>query len=139
MNMKIYVYIVILFFTAGCATKTVVNEGEVYEEYFSKEIELKKPVLVCKRNPFKTKSAGVLNYELLYNLNNIDTCPFGMTVGKLTVGENIKISAIERHRLSSFKSATKVYFIGSAKLVDFGEFNFYYLYGFQGFYEHQPW
>jgi hypothetical protein len=73
------------------------------------------------------------------NPPNISACNFGKTIGKLQAGNTIHINSIEKHKISDLKSATKVYFIGTASLPEIGEFNFYYLYGHEGYYENQPW
>ena len=137
--MKILLSTIFIILVSGCVSKTVVSSDPNFSKFISDSIALKKPVLVCDDTALHTKSMGSVSYKLLYSINDISVCPFGKTIGKLPVGKEIYVSAIEKHRFSGLKSATKVYFIGATSLSWVEEFNFYYLYGHEGHYEHQPW
>jgi hypothetical protein len=137
--MRIILSAIFSIFISGCVSITVVSSDPNFSAFISGPIVLKKPVLVCEDAGLNTKSKGSVSYRLLYNINNISSCPFGKTIGKLPVGKDIYVSSIEKHRASGLKSATKVYFVGATSLSGLGEFNFYYLYGHEGHYENQPW
>ena len=137
--MKFILNTIFLIFISGCASKTIVSSDPDFSQFASRNIVLTKPVLVCSDGILNTKSIGDVEFRLLYNINDISTCPFGQTIGKLSIGSSIYITSIEKHRISSLKSATKLYFVGMANLPEAGEFTFYYLYGHEGYYENQPW
>ena len=138
-NMKFILSTIFLISISGCASKTIVSSDPDFSKFVSRSIVLTKPVLVCSDGTLNTKSIGNVEFRLLYNINDISTCPFGQTIGKLNIGSGIYIRSIEKHRISSLKSATKIYFVGTANLSEIGEFTFYYLYGHEGYYESQPW
>jgi hypothetical protein len=137
--MKFLLNLVFLIFISGCASKTIVSSDPDFSGFVSRSIVLTKPVLVCSDGVLNTKSVGNVEYRLLYNTNDINACPFGKTIGKLSIGSGLYIMSIEKHRVSSLKSPAKVYFVGTANLSGFGEFTFYYLYGYEGYYENKPW
>jgi len=137
--MKTYLCIVITLLLSGCTSISVVSDDAEFSNYKLKTIILGKPVLVCKDQALKTETSGVVEYRLVYNVNNLDKCFFGETIGRLMAGEVIEIESIEKHHISNFKSATHIYFIGTGKLPQKGVFQFYYLYGHEGYYENQPW
>lgn len=138
-NMKFVLSAIFLILISGCASKTIVSFDPEFSDFVSRDIVLTKPVLVCSDGILNTKSKGNIEYRLLYNTNDISACPFGKTIGKLSIGSVIYVASIEKHRISSLKSTVKVYFVGIANLAVFGEVAFYYLYGHEGHYESQPW
>jgi len=137
--MKFLLSVIFLIFISGCVSKAIVSSDPDFSGFVSRNIVLTKPVLVCSDEVLNTRSVGDVEYRLVYNTNDISACPFGKTIGKLSLGSGIYVASIEKHRISSLKSATKVYFVGTANLSGVGEFTFYYLYGHEGFYENQPW
>ena len=138
--MKKTIYtITMLLVLVGCASLSNVSTHPEFAEFIGNEITLKKQLLVCKEKPLKTESGSYIEKRLIYNINQMTRCPFGETIGLLPAGTILYISKVEKHKLTNIKSATHIYFIGRSNMPNGSEFTFYYLYGHEGFYEHQPW
>ena len=135
-SMRIFLLLLVL---AGCTSISDVSTNPDFSEFLGHEITLKRQVLACRDSPLKTESGSFVEAELIYNINQISSCPFGETIGLLPAGSKLLISKVEKHKINSVKTATKVYFIGSSNMPNGTQFDFYYLYGHEGYYDNQPW
>ena len=123
----------------GCTSISDVSRDERFSRFTNSTIVLSEQVLVCQDRPLATKSGARIQNGLIYNINEITSCPFGRTVGILLPGAKIQIDRIERHHVIDVFSYVHIYFIGRAMLGDGESFDFFYLYGFEGHYDLQPW
>ena len=131
--------IAILLVLAGCTSISNVSNDLDFSGFVGNEITLNKQVLLCRDKPLKTELGSYISIELIYNINENSRCFFGETVGLLPAGSKLHISKVEKHKIVNVKTATHVYFIGSSSLLNGAKFEFYYMYGHEGFYEYQPW
>ncbi|MCP4974846.1 MAG: hypothetical protein GY931_01675 [Maribacter sp.] len=138
MNKSIQI-IAIFLVLAGCTSISDISTNPEFSEFLAHEITLNKQLLVCRDEPLKTMSGSSIASELIYNINQKSSCSFGDTIGLLPVGSKLRISKVEKHKISNVKTATKIYFIGSSNMPNGAQLEFYYMYGHEGFYENQPW
>jgi hypothetical protein len=124
---------------AGCTSISNVSTNPEFSEFVGHELTLKKQVLVCRDKPLKTESGSYADFKLIYNINQNSRCFFGETVDLLLPGSKLLISKVEKHEIFDVKTTTHIYFIGSSNLQNGSPFEFYYMYGHEGFYENQPW
>ena len=137
--MKLPMFVVLVYFLSGCTSISNLSKDGEFSSFVDNKIALKRQVLICKDQPLKTEGGNHLDYELVYNVNSIETCAFGKTIGILPIGSRLKIMKIEKHNVIDVESTAKIYFLGTANLPNGKSIEFYYLYGFEGFYGNQPW
>ena len=127
------------FLIGGCTSIYNVSKNSEFSEFVNREITLKKQVLVCRESPLKTEAGTSIEDELIYNIHERSNCPFGETIGTLPRGSKIFIARVEKHKLFYGKTASHIYFLGKSHMKDGKEFEFFYMYGHEGYYANQPW